>query len=170
MNTANFGFTYITELVRDGKVIERSETKNLIPIEGLNHIIATALKNGTPFANWYVGLYEGNYTPTPDDTMATFPAAATELTAYTSSTRPILVLGDVANGQVSNGTLEEPTNLALFTGNASNKSAVGAFVSSAPTKGATSGVLISAARFSAPKALSTGDVLRVSVVFNTASI
>lgn len=170
MNTAHFGFTYTTELIRDGVVIDREVTRNLIPIEGLNHIIETTLKNGTPFANWYVGVYEGNYTPDPDDTMAAFPSAATELTGYTATARPTLVLGDVANGQVSNGTLEEPDNLALFTWNVSGKTCYGAFVSSSPTKGATSGVLISAARFSAPKAVTSGDVLRVSVTFNTASI
>jgi hypothetical protein len=53
-------------------------------------------------ANWYVGVYEGAYTPVATDTMATFPADSTECTTYAGATRPALTLGAIAGGAVDN--------------------------------------------------------------------
>lgn len=166
MSKATMGFKYrVKEFDPAGRLISETEDCNLIPIEGLNHIIETFAKNGTPFPTLYVGLYEGDYTPTPNDVMATFPAAATELTAYASTTRPALVLGSVAGGQVSNvGTENE------FVGNTNGKVARGGFVCASPTKGATTGPLLSAVKFSSPKALDSGGKLEVIVVFAAASV
>lgn len=166
MSKATMGFIYtVKEFDPSGSLVSVTEHHNLIPIEGLNHIIEVALKNGTPFANLYVGLYEGDYTPTPADTMAAFPTAATELTAYTSTTRPALVLGSVASGQVSNtGTEVE------FVGNTNGKQARGGFVCASPTKGSTTGPLLSAVKFPSPKALDSGGKLEVTVVFAAASV
>ena len=165
MSKVKFGFEYtVRAFDRFGNLISSEKTLNLIPIQGLNYIIETALKNGTPTPTMYVGLFSGNYTPTPADVMATFPAAATELTAYSELTRPELVLGPVAFGAVDN-----TASLTIFTGTTDGTTALGGFVSSAPTKGGTSGPLLSAVRFSTPKALDQGGRLEVSVVFASAS-
>lgn len=166
MSKATMGFKYrVKEFDPAGRLISETENFNLIPIEGLNHIIETTLKNGTPFPSLYVGLYEGDYTPTPSDVMATFPAAATELTAYTSTTRPALVLGSVSGGQVSN-----EGNETEFVGNTNGKVVRGGFVCASATKGGTTGPLLSAVKFPSPKNLDAGGKLEVTVVFAAASI
>lgn len=156
-NAAKAGFTYTLETIKNGKVIDREVVHNLLPIEGLNYLIGAGLKAASPYTTWYVGLFEGAYTPVPGDTMAAFPAAATELTAYEESTRRTLVLGAIADGTVDN-----LASKAEFTGTTDGKQAAGGFIASSPTKGATSGVLISAVRFTSPKALDDGTVLRVT--------
>lgn len=165
MSKAKMGFTYVVrEFSPSGDLVSQTEHINLIPVEGLNYIVETALKNGTPVPAVYVGLFSGDYTPTALDTMATFPAAATESTAYSSTTRPVVTLGSVSNGAVDNTAA-----VNTFTGTTDGTLIRGGFVSSSPTKGGTSGVLLSAVRFSTPKALDSGGRLEVSVVFASAS-
>jgi hypothetical protein len=166
MSKATMGFKYrVREFDPAGNLVSDTVDDNLIPTEGLNYFIETALKEGTPFPALYVGLFAGNYTPTPTDTMAAFPAAATELTAYTSATRPVVTLGTVAGGAVDNTAAVNE-----FTGTVNATLAYGGFVATSPTKGGTSGPLLSAVRFSTPKALDAGGRLEVTVVFASASI
>lgn len=166
-NVSHVGFKYLLRTVRlrDMKVLDEVPAYNLVPIQGLNYLIATGLKQGVAFPNFYVGLFEGDYTPVPGDVMADFPANATELTAYTESQRRPLVLGDVANGMVDN-----TASLARFTGNTAGKQAMGGFISSAPVKGAGTGILMSAARFPSPRPLETGLALDVIGSFVAVSI
>ena len=158
------GFTYLIEHVRNGEVIDQEVTHNLVPIEGLNHFAGVALKGVTPVSTWYIGLYEGNYTPQLSDTAASLPGNATEVTAYDEATRVALVLGSVSGGAVSNAA-----SPAEFTASAT-KTIRGGFISSASGKGATTGVLASVIKFTTPKALDDGDVLRVTAGFTFASI
>lgn len=160
------GFNYLIETIdRHGVVVDRVKTYNLVPIEGLNYIINTALKAATQQPAFYIGLYEGVYSPVPGDTMATFPASATELVAYAETTRRVLTLGDVAAGQADNSLAR-----AEFTGNTNGKLAQGGFISSSPTKGSGSGVLVSAVRFPSPRPLDAGAMLRVTAGFTLVSI
>lgn len=157
-------FTYLVEHIRNGEVIDSEVTHNLVPIEGLNHFAGVALKGVAQVGTWYIGLYEGNYTPQLSDTAATLPAAATEVTAYDEATREALVLGTVSGGAVNNSA-----SPAEFTASAT-KTIRGGFISSAGGKGATTGVLASVIKFTTPKALDDGDVLRVTAGFTFASI
>lgn len=158
------GFTYLIEqLDKDGKVVDSETVHNLIPTEGLNHVLNILLKSASQVATWYIGLYEGNYTPVAGDTMATFPAQATETTAYTSATRLAFVPGTVAAATVDNSA-----SPAQFTFNAT-KTVYGGFIGSASAKGSTSGVLLSAVRFGSPKSLDADSVLRVTAGFTMAS-
>jgi hypothetical protein len=161
--TLQSGFTYYVDHVRNGEVIGTDEVHNLIPTEGLNHILSVVLKAGTQQTNWYVGLFEGNYTPTATITAATVTATATECTAYTEATREAWVGGTVANGFVTN-----TDSRAEFTMNAT-KAVYGAFVVSSATKSSGSGVLISIARFPTVKNVESGDLLRVRAEFTNVS-
>lgn len=163
----HFGFQYLIETVRarDRKVLEAIKAFNLVPIQGLDYLISVGLKQGSAYPSFYVGLFEGDYTPQPTDTMATFPTDATELTAYTEATRRPLVLGDIANGAVDNAA-----SRAEFTGNTAGKAAMGGFVSGSPVKGAGTSVLMSAVRFPSPRALEPGNLLRVTAAFVAVSI
>lgn len=153
---AALGFTYIVEVVSpDGTVSQRETVHNLIPVEGLNHMMAVTFKRSTPVDTWYIALYEGNYTPVPLLTAAKFPAAATESIAYTPDARVPFVAGDIANGAVDNAAAR-----AEFTFTAPKTIYGGAILSASP-KGATTGVVISAVRFASPKVLEVGSTLRV---------
>lgn len=165
-HTLAAGFRWELELFNKyGELIDKDTTYNLVPIEGLNYIINTALKNGTPHAGFYIGLFSGAYTPVPADTMATFPTAATELVAYSETTRRALTLGTTAAGAVDNSAAR-----GEFTGTINGTLAQGGFISSSPTKGATTGTLVSAVRFPSPRPLDSGALLRVTAGFTIVSI
>lgn len=156
------GFVYDVRVFRpDGTedVKQREEMKNLVPMQGINNMIDTWLNQAAQVSTWYVGLYRGNYTPNISDTMLTFPGAATEATEYVDATRKTLTLGTTTNGQaistVDSLNFEASANVTIY----------GGFVSSNSVKGSTVGVLASAVRFSSPKILETGAVLKVTAGF-----
>lgn len=156
MSSAKAGFKYVVEHIRDGVVLSVEEVCNLIPTEGLDYILNTALKAGSAVPSWYIALFEGNYTPVAAVTAATFPAAATESTAYSETNRVLWVAGAVAAGAVSNSASK-----AVFTMNAT-KAIYGIAQTSVLTKSATTGVLVSVARFAAVKNVESGDTLNVT--------
>jgi hypothetical protein len=136
----------------------------MIPIEGINYMLTAALKEGTQAGDFYVGLFGTPYTPLPADTAATFPASATEVTAYSETTRVAVTLGSVASGAVDN--FASP---AEFTGTTDGVLVYGAFVVTAPAKGATVGTLMATTKFNSPKPLDAGTVLRIKVPFSIVS-
>ena len=149
-------FEYLFEKVVAGEVVDSWKETNIVPTEGLNHIINTVLNGGAQVSTWYLGLYEGNYTPVAGDTMATFPGLATETTAYTASTRLAGVFSAAAGGVSDNSASK-----AEFEFNAS-KTIYGGFISSVATKSSTSGTLLSAVKFTTSKAMESGATLRVT--------
>jgi hypothetical protein len=158
------GFEYLVEVVdRNGNVVDSEVVKNLMPTEGINHVLGVVLKGVAPVSSWFVGIYEGSYTPASTDTMATFPGAATECTAYDEATREAFVSGAITSGSLDNGASK-----AEFTMNAA-KTIHGGFIGSSSSKGSTSGVLLSVVRFASPKVLDVGSILRVTAGFTMAS-
>jgi hypothetical protein len=156
------GLTYLIETIRDGEVVAVERVHNLMPNEGIAHMLAATFKGAAQVTTWYLGLYEGNYTPNANDTAATFTAAATECTTYSEATRPAWVEGAATT------TIDNAASKAEFTSTA-DKTVYGGFLSSNPTKGAASGVLGSAVKFNSPKFFGTGTVLRVTAGFTFAS-
>lgn len=157
------GGVFSFELVRDGVVIDQWSEHNLVTTEGLNHLLNVTFKGSTQASTWYVGLFEGNYTPVAGDTAATFPASATESTAYDETTRQLWNTDAVSSGAVNNGT-----NKAIFTINAT-KTLYGMFLTSASAKSATSGTLFSATRFSTSRSVIDNDELRVTYTLTATS-
>lgn len=158
------GFEYTVERIVRGVVVEREVTHNLMPVEGINHVLGAALKGGTQVPTWYIGLYSGNYTPLSTDLAATFPSLAGELTTYDEATRREWVEGSVVSG-----ALDNLASRAEFTSSA-DATVYGGFISSNSTKGGTGGVLLSAVRFSSPKAFNAGEILRVTAGFTFTSV
>lgn len=153
---SHVGFKYLIEVIKHGLVVDSFEVSNLMPTEGVNHLLNVTLKGGTQVATWYLGLFEGNYTPTVNDTAATFPANATESTAYAAATRMAW-----APGTVSAGVLDNSASKAEFVATAA-KTIYGGFMTSAAAKSATSGALISVVRFPSPRVLDVDSILRVT--------
>jgi hypothetical protein len=155
-SAVEFGITYSVEVIRDGTVIDSEVVHNLVPIEGLNHILGVEFKGVTQVLTWYLGIFEGNYTPTSADTAAAIVAGATECTAYGEATRVALVPGSIAGGAFDN-----VASKASFTMNAT-KTIYGCFLTSAPAKSATTGVLTSSVRFGTAKILNATDILQIT--------
>jgi hypothetical protein len=163
-NHLSAGFTYTVETINAaGDVIDTEGVKNLMPGEGLVHVLNTTFKSAAQVPSWYIGLFEGNYTPTLNDVAATFPALATECVTYTEATRVLFVPGATTGGVVDN-----IASKAEFTMSAA-KTIYGGMMTSASAKGSTSGVLISLVRFGSPKQLELGGILRVTAGFTMAS-
>lgn len=160
---AHAGVNYTIEVIRGGAVVDSETVHNLMPEEGRNHAVSVITKGATQVPAWYIGLFEGNYVPVDSDKASTFPTSATECTAYLPATRVEFVEGAVAAGVVEN-----TASRAEFTATAA-KTIYGAFLVSAQAKGAITGVLMSAARFTAPKVLQIDDVLRVTASFSLTS-
>lgn len=158
------GGTFIGQIIRAGEVIDEFADHNLVVNEGLNSLLNVMFGGATQIATWYLGLFEGNYTPVAGVTAATITSASTECTAYTSSTRPEYVEAAAASQSVTN-----TASRASFVFNAS-KTVYGAFLISNPTKSATTGTLFSAARFSTAKAVESGDELLLTYTFTASSV
>lgn len=152
------------QIVRDGKVIDEWEDHNLVVNEGLNHLLDVLFHGGTQIGTWYLGLFEGNYTPTGALTAANVTATATECVAYDEAARQAYDEA-AASGQSITNTASKAT----FTMNAS-KTIYGAFLASASAKSATSGVLFSAARFGTAKVVADDDQLLLTYTFTASSV
>lgn len=158
------GGMYRGQIIRDGKIIDEFEDHNIVVNEGLNHILNVEFNGLTQVGTWYVGIFEGNYTPVASVTAATIASASTECTAYTSSTRPEYVEATSTAQSITNAA-----SRASFVFNAT-KTIYGAFLVSTSTKSGTSGVLFSAARFSSSKAVESGDELLLTYAFGASSV
>ena len=141
--------------------------KNLIPDEGLNHMLNVVLKgpsgDGTQITSWYLALHSGSGTPTAALTAANYNSTLNEITSssegYTEATR-VLWVGDAVdtvNTEVINDT--SPATFTIAT--ASSLNVNGAAMLSASAKGATSGTLISAGKFAATRVLSDSDEFKL---------
>lgn len=161
---AKAGFRWTVETIKNGVVVDRDVMRNLIPFEGLDYIINTALRNGTPYPAFYIGLLENDYIPVPGDTMATLAAQGVELIAYSETARPTVTLAAANLGETDN-----LSSRSEFTGTTNGKQARGGFICSASGKGTNTGVVVSAVRFSSPKTLDAGTILRVGAGFSIVS-
>lgn len=157
------GGVFEGQLIRKGKVIDEWRDHNLVVNEGLDALLNIMFHGSTQITTWYIGLFEGNYTPVATVTAATIVAAATECTAYTQSTRQAYDEAAASSQSITNSA-----SRATFTFNAS-KTIYGAFLASLATKSGTTGTLFSAAKFGTSKSVESGDELLLTYNFTAAS-
>lgn len=158
------GGKYHGQIIRAGRVIDEWEDDNLVVNEGLNSLLGVMFNGATQITTWYLGIFEGNYTPLATVTAATITAASTECTTYVSATRPEFVEAAPATQSITNSA-----NRASFVFNAT-KTIYGAFLVSASAKSATTGTLFSAARFGASRSVVANDELLLSYTFTASSV
>ena len=158
------GGKYHGQIIRAGRVIDEWEDDNLVCNEGLNSLLSVMFNGGTQITTWYLGIFEGNYTPLATVTAATITSASTECITYNSATRPEFVEAAPSAQSITNSATR-----ASFVFNAT-KTIYGAFLVSNATKSATTGTLFSAARFSASRAVVADDELLLSYTFSAASV
>lgn len=141
---------------------DERQDPNLLPDEGLMYLLTVGLYNGTKLPTWNLALYAANYTPLANLTAASFPATASEITSntegYTEATRPIWTPSAPSANMIDN-----LANKAAFTiATASSLTVNGAALLSESAKGAVTGKLVSATKFTAARTLYNTDVFNLA--------
>lgn len=163
-NGLRVGGVFHGQHIRNGEIIDEWEDHNIVVNEGLNSLLGIYFHGDTQITTWYIGVFEGNYTPVATVTAATITSASTESTAYDETTRVEYNEAAAASQSITNSA-----NKATFTFNAT-KTIYGAFLVSASAKSATTGTLFSAARFSASKSVVAADQLLLTYTFTASSV
>lgn len=167
------GFVYTVEHIGvDGKVKSVETVENIIPLVGINYILAAALTAGAQYSTWYIGLFEANRTPLASDTMTTLLADCEESDNYggVGNTNRSNVNGtDNSFPAVVDGASTTTSDPAIFTFTTA-ATIQGGFITTGVTIGNTSGLLISAVKFTSPKVMAAGEYLRVPVGIAMASV
>ena len=153
---------------KDGNLKWEDSAPNLVVNEGLQDMNAKYFTGTTYTAAWYLGLYGSGATNSPaaGNTMASH-SSWTEVTDYSQATRPACTFGTPTTANPSVAT--NSASPATFSINGTTTIG-GAFVTSNNTKGGTTGILYSAADFSAPgdRAVVSGDTLSVTYTLSLA--
>ena len=153
---------------KDGNLKWEDSAPNLVVNEGLQDMNAKYFTGTTYTAAWYLGLYGSGATNSPaaGNTMASH-SSWTEVTAYSQATRPACTFGTPTTANPSVAT--NSASPATFSINGTTTIG-GAFVTSNNTKGGTTGILYSAADFSAPgdRSVVSGDTLSVTYTLSLA--
>lgn len=140
---------------------EWERTPNLVVTEGLAHILNTALGSTAKAAGYYLALFSGATAPAANWTAANFASVASEIVSttegYTNATRPEWTPANTTTGSIDN--MSATASLTIAT--TSTLNVTGAALLTNSTRGGTSGVLISATKFSATRTFQTGDVYQV---------
>lgn len=143
-----------TDYINGEKV---GETHNLVPAEGIAYFLNTGMKGGTAITSWYLALFSANVTPAANWTAANFVTNATEIVSgtegYTQAARVPWVGGTVAGGKV--GNTASPARFTIVCTTTLN--VAGAALLSASAKGAVTGTLASATRYTNVRTLGNGD-------------
>lgn len=158
------GGRFDARLFRKGKLIDEWSFDNLVVNEGLNSNLNVYFNAGTPITTWFLGIYQGNYTPVATDTAATIASNSTECSAYSGGVRPTWT-----NAAPSSQSITNSANPGTFTFTGS-QTIYGAFLISNSTINGTAGTLFAAARFGASKAVVASDQLLLTYSFTASSV
>lgn len=135
--------------------------ENLVVNEGLAHILNVALGTKAKSANYYLALFSGATAPTPTWTAASFASVASEIVSntegYTNATRPVWTPAEATVNSIDNMV----TAASLTIATSSTLTVTGAALLTAAAKGATTGVLVSATKYAAPRQFQNGDIYEV---------
>lgn len=140
---------------------EWTRTDNLIVNEGLAHILNVALGTTAKPAGYYLALFSAAAQPQGSWTAASFATTASEITSmtegYTSATRPKWTPTNTTGNSIDNMTTVAKVTMAT----ASQLTVQGAALLTNSARGGTSGVLISATKYSAPRVFQDGDTYEI---------
>lgn len=148
---------YHAELFRKGALVDEWDCDNIIVNEGLIAMLNIMFAGVSVISNWYVGVFQNNYTPVNTDTASSIVGNAGEVTAYSGGARPNFTPA-VASGSP---TITNSANKATFTFTGS-ATLMGAFLISSATPGSNTGTLYSAALFGSSKSVGNTDQLTLT--------
>ena len=150
----------------NGNLKWEAESHNLVVNAGLKDMNDKYFTGASYTAAWFIGVYGAGASnnPAAADTAASH-AGWTEVTAYSNATRPAATFAAATTADPS--VITNSASPASFSINGTT-TVGGAFLISNSTKGGTTGILFSAADFSAPgdRAVVSGDTLTVTYTFS----
>lgn len=140
---------------------EWTRTENLIPTEGLAHILNVALGTTPKPASYHLALFSAAAQPAANWTAASFASTASEIVSmtegYSSATRPTWTPANTATNSIDN--MAAVAKVTMKT--ASSLTVQGAAMLTNSTKGGTTGALISASKYAAPRVFQDGDTYEI---------
>jgi hypothetical protein len=148
----------------NGDTVDEFEFDNVCTQQGLISLLNNQFTGATQITNWYLGLFQNNYTPVGGDTASSFPTSAGEFTGYAGGARPAFQ----PTAATASPTINNSSAVATFTFTGA-ATIYGAFLTSVATLGSGSGILFSAAQFGASKNVSSGDQLLLTYALTAAT-
>lgn len=140
---------------------EWTRTENLIPTEGLAHILNVALGTTPKPASYHLALFSAAAQPTANWTAASFASTASEIVSmtegYSSATRPTWTPTNTNTNSIDNMTAVAKVTMKT----ASSLTVQGAAMLTSSTKGGTAGALISATKYPSPRVFQDGDTYEI---------
>lgn len=146
--------------------IDTAVNPNRLVTEGLIYLLNAAFAGQSQINQFYIAPFAGNVSPAAGWTGATFAAQATEFTNYNGATRlPWNVAAASGVAAVGNTAALADSTMTFSDGGPYTVYGLGLLAASA--KGATTGQLIAATRFGAPRSnMQPGDRLALEYVLN----
>lgn len=140
---------------------EWTRTENLIPTEGLAHILNVALGTTPKPASYHLALFSAAAQPAASWTAASFASTASEIVSmtegYSAATRPTWTPTNTSTGSIDN--MAAVAKVTMKT--ASSLTVQGAAMLTSSAKGGTTGALISASKYAAPRVFQDGDTYEI---------
>lgn len=140
---------------------EWQATPNLVVTEGLVHILNVALGSKVKSAGYYLALFSGAAAPAANWTASNFSSVASEIVSlsegYSNATRPQWNPVDATTGSIDNMTATASVTIATAT----QLNVTGAALLTNATRGGTTGVLISATKYTAARTFQAGDIYEI---------
>ena len=140
---------------------EWTRTENLIPTEGLAHILNVALGTTPKPAGYYLALFSAAAQPAANWTAASFATTASEIVSstegYSSATRPTWTPANTATNSIDN--MSAVAKVTMKT--ASSLTVQGAAMLTSSAKGGTTGALISASKYATARVFQDGDTYEI---------
>ena len=131
------------------------KVKNLVLQEGHNDFANVYFGSTSKRNNFYIFLYQNNYTPVYSDTLTSLLTNASEFVNYDETTRQLY------NNTISSSALvSNDANKAIFTFNTSG-TIYGSVICTSSTKNSSAGIAVAAAKFSSSKTVNAGEALTV---------
>lgn len=139
---------------------------NLLPTEGLAHLLSVALGTTAKPAGYYLAIFSGSASPAANWTAASFAAVANEIVSmtegHTGATRPAWTVTTTVTGSIDN--MAAPATLTMAT--AASLTVTGAALLTTSQRGGTTGKLVSASLYPAPRVFQDGDTYELGYRIN----
>lgn len=143
------------------------EGDNLIVTEGFAHLLNVTFDTSTAKpAGYYLAIFSGNTAPAANWTAAAFAAVASEIVSMTEghigATRPAWTPAKTTTGSIDNMA----TVASLTIATSSQLNVTGAALLTGSARGGTTGVLVSASLYAAPRTFQAGDIYELGYRIN----
>ena len=145
----------------------QKEGDNLIVTEGFAHMLNVTFDTSTAKpAGYYLAIFSGNTAPAANWTAASFAAVASEIVSmtegHTGATRPAWTPAKTTTGSIDNMA----TVASLTIATSSQLNVTGAALLTGSARGGTTGVLVSASLYAAPRTFQAGDIYELGYRIN----